>query len=314
MNFVPGRAAADGVLAVDGARIAGKVPARRWPQAPRRCLRCGPSASGCSRQLRPPTAHRHGRGDGLSRARPAAACPHALSAKPFLVRVTADAADRRPVCVGRRRRDSAGTPPTSEFSQTDRRRSLMAQKTIAFFPKPPLARRSIRSASPRPSRSSATRRCSCPIPASSMSTRAMASRRIRSTCRSRCRPSRWPSSGWTSSTATSRISARSPYDQIDNYVKDCWAAIVDSAKWAQKDLPRRARPRSSRTSICVDNVILFPAIKRYRQARGCASSPARRTRSRIADIPPHLSGCGENDHAGLPALPRSFQRGDQADP
>ena len=30
---------------------------------------------------------------------------------------------------------------------------------------------------------------------------------------------------------------KSPYDQIDNYVKDCWTAIVDTAKWAQKDLP-----------------------------------------------------------------------------
>ena len=30
---------------------------------------------------------------------------------------------------------------------------------------------------------------------------------------------------------------KSPYDQVDNYVKDCWTAIVDSAKWAQKDLP-----------------------------------------------------------------------------
>ena len=30
---------------------------------------------------------------------------------------------------------------------------------------------------------------------------------------------------------------KSPYDQVDNYVKDCWTAIVDSAKWAEKDLP-----------------------------------------------------------------------------
>ena len=30
---------------------------------------------------------------------------------------------------------------------------------------------------------------------------------------------------------------KAPIDQIDNYVKECWEAIVDSAKWAQKDLP-----------------------------------------------------------------------------
>jgi UDP:flavonoid glycosyltransferase YjiC (YdhE family) len=53
---------------------------------------------------------------------------------------------------------------------------------------------------------------------------------------------------------------KSPYDQIDNYVKDCWTAIVDTAKWAQKDLPdvlARVKP----DMVCVDNVILFPAIK-----------------------------------------------------
>ncbi|MBB5372187.1 cupin domain-containing protein [Acidocella aromatica] len=30
---------------------------------------------------------------------------------------------------------------------------------------------------------------------------------------------------------------KSSYEQIDNYAKDCWAAIVSSVKWAQKDLP-----------------------------------------------------------------------------
>ena len=38
-----------------------------------------------------------------------------------------------------------------------------------------------------------------------------------------------------------------PYDQIDNYVKDCWQMIVSTAKWAEKDLPGCWR-RSSRTS------------------------------------------------------------------
>ena len=88
---------------------------------------------------------------------------------------------------------------------------------------------------------------------------------------------------------------KSPYDQVDNYVKDCWTAIVDSAKWAQKDLPgvlAKIKP----DVICVDNVILFPAIKQYGvpwvRVISCSENEIE-----DEDIPPHLSGCGENDHA-----------------
>ena len=88
---------------------------------------------------------------------------------------------------------------------------------------------------------------------------------------------------------------KSPYDQVDNYVKDCWTAIVDSAKWAQKDLPgvlARIKP----DVICVDNVILFPAIKQYGKPWVRIISCSE---NEIEDegIPPHLSGCGEDDHA-----------------
>ncbi len=88
---------------------------------------------------------------------------------------------------------------------------------------------------------------------------------------------------------------KSPYEQIDSYVKDCWAAIVDSAKWAQKDLPgvlERVRP----DLVCVDNVILFPAIKQsgkpWVRIISCSENE-------IDDpaIPPHLSGCAAHDHA-----------------
>lgn len=89
---------------------------------------------------------------------------------------------------------------------------------------------------------------------------------------------------------------KSPYDQIDNYVKDCWTAIVDSAKWAQKDLPR-VLAAIKPDVICVDNVILFPAIKQYGKpwvrVISCSENEIE-----DEDIPPHLSGCGENDHAG----------------
>ncbi len=88
---------------------------------------------------------------------------------------------------------------------------------------------------------------------------------------------------------------KSPYDQIDNYVKDCWTAIVDTAKWAQKDLPAvlaRVRP----DMVCVDNVILFPAIKQYGKPWvriiSCSENEIE-----DPDIPPHLSGASESDHA-----------------
>jgi MGT family glycosyltransferase len=88
---------------------------------------------------------------------------------------------------------------------------------------------------------------------------------------------------------------KSPFDQLDNYVRDCWDAIVDTAIWAQIDLPGildRVRP----DLICVDNVILFPAIKQsgkpWVRIISCSENELP-----DPDIPPHLSGCGENDKA-----------------
>ena len=89
---------------------------------------------------------------------------------------------------------------------------------------------------------------------------------------------------------------RTPFEQIDTYVKDCWTAIVDSAKWAQKDLPgvlARVKP----DVLAVDNVILFPAIKQWGvpwvRVISCSENE-------IEDdaIPPHLSGLSEDDHEG----------------
>ena len=102
--------------------------------------------------------------------------------------------------------------------------------------------------------------------------------------------------------------AKSPYDQIDNYVRDCWEAIVDSSKWAEKDLPSvlaDARP----DVVCIDNVVLFPAIKRYSKDHGkpwvriisCSENEIE-----DPDIPPHLSGCGENDKACFEAYRSRF--------
>jgi UDP:flavonoid glycosyltransferase YjiC (YdhE family) len=97
---------------------------------------------------------------------------------------------------------------------------------------------------------------------------------------------------------------KSPIDQIDNYVKDCWEAIVDSAKWAQKDLPAilaRVKP----DVICVDNVILFPAIKQsgkpWVRIISCSENEIE-----DAAIPPHLSGMSVHDHAGHKAFHAKF--------
>jgi len=88
---------------------------------------------------------------------------------------------------------------------------------------------------------------------------------------------------------------KSAYDQIDNYVRECWTAIVESARYAQRDLPgvlAKIRP----DLICVDNVILFPAIKQHGvpwvRIVSCSENE-------IEDpaIPPHLSGCGASDQA-----------------
>ena len=97
---------------------------------------------------------------------------------------------------------------------------------------------------------------------------------------------------------------KSPYDQIDNYVKDCWTAIVDSAKWAQKDLPR-VLATIAPDMICVDNVILFPAIKQYGKPWVRIISCSE---NEIEDpkIPPHLSGCRAHDYEAHDAFRTKF--------
>jgi MGT family glycosyltransferase len=94
---------------------------------------------------------------------------------------------------------------------------------------------------------------------------------------------------------------KTPYEQIDNYVKGCWEMIVETAKWAEKDLPGvldKVKP----DVVCVDNVILFPAIKRYARDNDKAwvrIISCSENEIEDPDIPPHLSGCGAKDKAGF---------------
>lgn len=86
---------------------------------------------------------------------------------------------------------------------------------------------------------------------------------------------------------------KTPYEQIDNYVKETYQAIVDSAKWAEKDLPD-VLEEIDPDLIVIDNVILFPAAKQYGvpwvRITSCSENE-------IPDpnIPPHLSGAHEDD-------------------
>ncbi len=97
---------------------------------------------------------------------------------------------------------------------------------------------------------------------------------------------------------------KSPYEQIDNYVKECWEAIVSTAVWAEKELPQ-VLDAIKPDLICIDNVILFPATKRYGvpwvRIISCSENEIP-----DPDIPPHLSGCGEHDRACFEAFTQRF--------
>ncbi len=99
---------------------------------------------------------------------------------------------------------------------------------------------------------------------------------------------------------------KTPYEQLDNYVKDCWDAIVETAVWAQQSLPlvlQRVQP----DLVCVDNVILFPAIKQYGKPWvriiSCSENELP-----DPDIPPHLSGCRQHDKACFAAFESRFRQ------
>jgi MGT family glycosyltransferase len=99
---------------------------------------------------------------------------------------------------------------------------------------------------------------------------------------------------------------KSPCEQINTYVRDCWDAIVETAVWAQKDLPGvlgQIRP----DLICVDNVVLFPAIKQlgkpWVRIISCSENEIP-----DPDIPPHLSGCSEKDEECSQRFEERFRR------
>jgi len=98
---------------------------------------------------------------------------------------------------------------------------------------------------------------------------------------------------------------KTPFEQLGNYVKECWRMIVDTAVWAQKTLPAVLN-RIAPDLICIDNVILFPAAKQYGvpwvRIISCSENEIP-----DPDIPPHLSGCPENDRACFEAFEQRFR-------
>ena len=96
----------------------------------------------------------------------------------------------------------------------------------------------------------------------------------------------------------------SPIRQLATYVVPVWEAIVDSAIISHEGLTSHIA-RIKPDVICVDNVILFPAIK-------AAGKPWIRiiscSENEIPDpnIPPHLSGCHEKDKAGCKKFEQRF--------
>jgi len=98
----------------------------------------------------------------------------------------------------------------------------------------------------------------------------------------------------------------SALDQIETYVVPTWEAIADSAIYAEPGL-RRLLAEIRPDVICIDNVILFPAIKRY-GAPWIRIISCSENEIPDPDIPPHLSGCGESERACFAAYQRRFEK------
>jgi MGT family glycosyltransferase len=96
----------------------------------------------------------------------------------------------------------------------------------------------------------------------------------------------------------------SPIEQLPTYVIPVWEAIVDSAVIAEDGLNAHLQ-RIKPDLVAVDNVILFPAIKRagcpWVRIISCSENEIP-----DPDIPPHLSGCHENDKQGFEEFESRF--------
>jgi len=97
-----------------------------------------------------------------------------------------------------------------------------------------------------------------------------------------------------------------PIGQLATYVVPVWEAVVDSAVYVEPGLAR-ALDEIRPDLIAVDNIILFPAVKRagcpWIRIISCSENEIP-----DPDIPPHLSGCGGSDRACKETFEAEFQR------
>jgi MGT family glycosyltransferase len=98
----------------------------------------------------------------------------------------------------------------------------------------------------------------------------------------------------------------SPLEQVPTYVKGCWEAIVDTSRWSVKNGLDKLIAEIEPDLIVNDNVALYPAT----QQAGCPwvrMVSCSENEITDPDIPPHLSGCNENDKAGFKAYTDAFE-------
>jgi MGT family glycosyltransferase len=96
----------------------------------------------------------------------------------------------------------------------------------------------------------------------------------------------------------------SPLEQVRTYVVPVWEMIVDTAINSHEMLTAHLQSLKPDV-VCVDNVILFPAIKStgkpWVRIVSCSENEVE-----DPNIPPHLSGCSEGDFACYEAYNREF--------
>ncbi len=96
----------------------------------------------------------------------------------------------------------------------------------------------------------------------------------------------------------------SPIEQVATYVVPVWEMIVDTAINSHELLTKHLKSLKPDV-VCVDNVILFPAIKTtgkpWIRIISCSENEVA-----DPDIPPHLSGCSERDKACFKAYDAEF--------
>lgn len=97
-----------------------------------------------------------------------------------------------------------------------------------------------------------------------------------------------------------------PIEQLATYVVPVWEAVVDSAIYVERGLAQ-ALDEIRPDLIAVDNIILFPAVKRagcpWIRIISCSENEIP-----DPDIPPHLSGCGARDSRCKQAFEAEFRR------